>query len=317
MDWNTILISTGTLGGIGAAAAALLAGASRVLRVEEDPRIEQVTEALPGANCGGCGFPGCAGFAEAVVAGKADPTLCAPGGAAIAQTIGDILGITVEAKQRQVARLRCQGSKDRAVVRVTYEGMTSCKAVSLLVPLGTKQCAKACEGLGDCVAVCVFDAIRMGDDGLPVVDEQACTGCGKCVTECPKSVLILHPYDEKLSVGCGNQVAPKLVRKVCEVGCLHCRVCVRTCPYDALQWEGNLPKRIDGKCKMCGLCVEACKTQVLHFASGFEVDPQAKEQAKRLLAERKAAEAAKKAAQRTKPKETKDPASAPVGGEPS
>ncbi len=315
MDVNTILISTGALGGLGAAAAALLAGASRVLRVEEDPRVQQVTDALPGANCGGCGFPGCSGFAAAVVAGKAEPTLCAPGGAQIAQTVGDILGIVVEAKARQVARLRCHGGRERSFARASYIGMVSCKAVILLVPAGTKKCPQACEGLGDCVVACVFDAIRITDEMLPVIDEDKCTGCGKCVNDCPKAALMLHPYPERLSVGCGNQVAPKLVRKVCQVGCLHCKLCVRTCPYDALAWEGNLPHRVDGKCRMCGLCLDVCKTKVMHFAPGFEASPEVKEEARRLGAERKAAEAAKKAAQRGKAKSGPDNATAnPSGG---
>jgi len=304
VDPTTILIGSAALGGIGAVAAALLAGASRVFAVEEDPRVGQISEALPGANCGGCGHPGCSGFAAALVQGKADPTACAPGGSETARRIGEILGVAVAEKARQVARLRCNGGASRAFDRVRYSGLPSCKAVTLLVPGGSKKCPQACEGLGDCVEVCAFGAIAISAEKLPVIDEDKCTGCGKCVESCPKASLQMHPFNEKLSAACGNQVAPKLVRKVCEVGCLHCKLCVRTCPYEALTWENNLPKRVDGKCVMCGLCVDACRTKVMHMPPGFAPNPEVTEAAKKLQAERKAAAAAARAA----PK----PAAAPV-----
>ena len=310
MDLHTILISGAALGGIGAVSAALLAGAARVFAVEEDPRLGQLTDALPGANCGGCGYPGCAGFAAALAQGKADPTACAPGGAETARKIGQVLGVAVAEKARQVARLRCNGGATRAFDRVTYSGMTSCKAVGLLIPGGSKRCPQACEGLGDCVEVCAFGALSMSADKLPVIDEERCTGCGKCVEICPKVALQMHPFHEKLSVACGNQVAPKLVRKVCEVGCLHCKLCVRTCPYEALTWENNLPQRLDGKCLMCGLCVDACRTKVMHLPPGFEPRPEVKQEAKRLQAERKAAAAA--AAAQAKARAEPAPAGAPA-----
>lgn len=319
MDPTTILVSGAVLGGIGAVSAALLAGAAKAFAVEEDPRVGQLTDALPGANCGGCGYAGCAGFAAALAEGKADPTACAPGGAATAQKLGAILGVLVAEKARQVARLRCNGGAVRAFDRAAYTGMSSCKAVTLLIPGGSKKCPQACEGLGDCVAVCAFGAITLSAEKLPVIDEGKCTGCGKCVEICPKVALQLHPFNEKLSAACGNQIAPKLVRKVCEVGCLHCKLCVRTCPYEALVWENNLPKRVDGKCVMCGLCVDACRTKVMHLAPGIVPNPEVREAAKKLQAERKAAAAAAKPAAKpaeAKPIETKPAEASAAKAEP-
>jgi Na+-translocating ferredoxin:NAD+ oxidoreductase subunit B len=293
-----IIISTAALGAIGAVAAALLAVSSRVFRVEEDPRIAAIGDVLPGANCGGCGYPGCPGFATALVKGEADPSACAPAGADTIKAIGEILGVTVAEKVRLVARLHCQGAIGVCGESVVYAGLTSCEAVTLLTPRGTRACPQGCEGLGDCVTVCPFDAIRMGDKGLPLIDEEKCTGCGKCITACPKHLLHLEGYAQNLLVGCSTRLAAKLVMKSCTLGCIQCRACLRACPYDALAWEDGLPRRIDERCRSCGLCVEVCKPGSLVMV--VEPQPEVKEEATRLAAERKAAEAAKKAAAKVK-----------------
>ncbi len=300
MDLTTILVSAASLGGIGAGAAGLLAIASRFFRVEEDTKVVAITEALPGANCGGCGFAGCAGYAAAVAAGKAEPNACTPGGAETARKIGEILGVAVSTKERAVARLHCQGGIGIAAKRIEYLGYESCKSLTLLVPGGSKICPQGCEGLGDCVAACAFGAIKIGEKRLPVIDEEKCTGCGKCVAACPKRVLHMEAQSQKLVMGCSTKLAAKLVRKACTTGCLQCKACIRACPYDALIWDG-LPKRIDEKCKACGLCVEACKPQSLLLLR--EPDPAVKEEAKRLIAERKAAAKPAAPAAEAKPEE--------------
>lgn len=296
IDLNVIVVSSASLGAVGAAAAGLLAGASKFFAVEQDPRVEAIIAVLPGANCGGCGFPGCAGFAQALVENKAELLACNPGGNEVAQKIGEILGRTVDAKTRQVVRLRCQGADGVAAPRLDYSGVDSCRAVMLVSPGGSKACPRACEGLGDCVRVCSFDAIKIGPNGLPVIDEEKCTACGKCVGVCPKEVLVLDRYDSQLFLACHTDLSPKEARQACEAACGACKLCLRACPYDALTWDGRRPVRDDEKCVACGLCVDACKQGSLVLVRGLAPDPAVRAEAERLAAERKAAEAARKAA---------------------
>lgn len=298
MDPTIILISGAALGTVGGAAAAMLASASRLFHVQEDPRISQLTEILPGANCGGCGYPGCAGFAAGLVAGKADPLACAPGGAETARRIGEMLGLEVAVKERMVARLLCRGGEEICLRTFDYQGLTSCKAVSLMSQTGSKGCPRACDGLGDCVRVCAFGAMAMGPDNLPQIDEEKCTGCGLCVAACPKNVLTMEPHDRFVFRACHTNLAPRLMRSTCAVGCNSCKMCIRACPYDALEFDGRLPQYIDERCVNCGLCVDACKPGTLIYARGLAPDPVVRAEAERLAAERKEAEAAKKAAAR-------------------
>jgi Na+-translocating ferredoxin:NAD+ oxidoreductase subunit B len=296
MDASLVLISSAALGTMGAAAAAALGVASRVFKVEEDPRIGALLEILPGANCGGCGYPGCSGFAAALVAGKVDPTACAPGGNELARKAGELLGIEVEEKAKMVARLRCSGGAGVCSNKFVYHGYTSCKAVVLLQQSGQKTCPYGCEGLGDCVTACAFGAMVMGADNLPIIDEEKCTGCKKCVEVCPKDVLAMEPYDSPAMLACSTHLPAKQVRAACSAGCIGCRICVRACPYDALRMEGNLPVRDWERCHLCGLCMDACKPGSMVFARGFTPDPEVRAEAERLAEEKKAAEAARKAA---------------------
>jgi Na+-translocating ferredoxin:NAD+ oxidoreductase subunit B len=301
MDPTIIMVSGAALGVVGGAAAAILAGASRAFRVQEDPRVSELITILPGANCGGCGYPGCAGFAAALAAGTAAPEACAPGGPEVTREIGRILGVEVQVQERMVARLICRGSEEHCRSKFSYEGISSCKAVSLMNRAGSKSCPFACEGLGDCVRVCSFGAMVMGPDGLPLIDEEKCTGCGKCVTACSKNVLRMERFDRFVFLGCRTQVAPKFMKTSCTTGCLGCRQCVRVCPYDALDWDGRLPHYKDDKCVSCGLCADVCKPGTILLARGLAPDPAVRAEAERLVAERKAAEAARKAAAKAAP----------------
>lgn len=294
MDINAILIGSGALGSLGAVAAGVLAVASRAFRVDEDPRIGQVAEILPGANCGGCGFPGCSGFAKAIVEGRADPAGCAPGGNELAKAIAAILGVEVTERVRLIARVRCGGTPAACGSRFVYKGVSSCKGASLLSEGGIKNCPYGCDGLGDCVAACPFDAIHMGPDRLPIVDIEKCTGCNKCVVACPKQVIALEAHVGRAVLHCHTRLPAKDVRKTCTVGCIACKACVRACPYDALDWDQNLPVFDYAKCRSCGLCIDACKPGCIVALQ--PIDPAAREEGQRLAAERKAAEAAKKAA---------------------
>lgn len=257
MSDNIIFIGVLSLGGLGLFFGVLLTAISKKFHVEIDPKIKEIEDVLPGANCGGCGYPGCAGYAEAVVNEGVAPTLCAPGGESTAKKIAEILGITVKAKEKYIARLLCHGGSNRAKERYIYEGITDCRAVKLLN--SHKECAFGCFGFGNCAAVCPFDAITMSDEDLPEIDPEKCTACGACVTECPQNLLILFPEAKAVYVRCSNHEAGKFAMKACEVPCIACGMCVRNCPIDgAIEIKDNLAVQNTELCINCGLCATVC-----------------------------------------------------------
>ncbi|NLC50872.1 MAG: RnfABCDGE type electron transport complex subunit B, partial [Firmicutes bacterium] len=218
-----------TLGGLGLIFGGLLALAAQRFAVEEDPRVAQIEEALPGANCGACGYAGCANFAEAVAKGEAEPTGCIPGGKDTSQAICKILGKDAEGSEscRQVAEVGCIGDKETAKDRFQYDGVKDCRAAQMYNG-GFKGCPYGCLGLGTCAAVCPFEAIAMNEKGLPEIDEERCTGCGICVNQCPRGVLRLKDADRKGHVVlCNSKDKAKIVRSVCDVGCIACKACER------------------------------------------------------------------------------------------
>ncbi len=230
-------------------------------KVERDPKIDEVREALPGANCGGCGFPGCDGYAEAVATGRAAPTKCTAGGSSTAEALAKIMGLeaTVEDK---VAVLLCQGTKEKAVQKGDYIGIETCRAAKLSTG-SIKACTWGCQGFGDCVAVCKFDALAMGEDGLPHVNYDNCTGCGMCVEECPQKILTLVPRDRVGSIVlCSNRnVLKQNVLKTCKVGCIKCELCVKNCPEGAITMVNGIPVTDYAKCTSCGICAQKCPTK--------------------------------------------------------
>ena len=175
--------------GLGFVAAVGLGVASRIFYVEEDPRVAEVEAALPGANCGGCGFPGCAAAAEAIVAGQAPPNVCVAGGPDVGASVARVMGMAVEVKEPELARQTCSGGF-RADERYRYNGMMDCRAAHLLFG-GQKKCKVGCLGFGSCVRACRFGAIEMGNHGLPVFKPEKCVGCGACVKTCPKGIIYL------------------------------------------------------------------------------------------------------------------------------
>ncbi len=224
---------------LGTALAGLLAVANRRLYVFEDPRIDQVDDLLPHANCGACGTPGCRQFAEALVRGETDPGKCTVNGADQNQYIADFLGVEVGQHEKQVARLACAGGAHVARTRAKYEGMKSCRAANL-VSGGGKGCSWACLGLGDCADVCDFDAITMDRHGLPRVDASKCTACGDCVDICPKDLFSLEPVSHRLWVSCKNQQSGDEEALACEVGCTACGRCVMDAPGGLITIRNNL-----------------------------------------------------------------------------
>lgn len=218
--------------------------AYRKLKVEEDPRIEKVSEALPQANCGACGYSGCRAFAEAVSKGKASPDCCSVGGGEVIAQITEILGLKPTEFIKRVSRVHCRGTWEAARSRGVYRGISTCYAAHLIG--GNKQCSYGCLGLGDCVRACPFDAMDMSEDGLPVVIEEKCTACGICVDVCPRNICELHPIEQNIIVFCRSEDRGAVARKVCKNACIACGICVRACP-EAIIMENNLAVIVDYK----------------------------------------------------------------------
>lgn len=247
---------------MGLLAGILLTAASAFFAVETDPRQEQITEALPGANCGGCGFAGCADYAEAVVKGTAEPNLCRPGGAEAAQKIGEILGKAVDISEPMVMTVHCSGDCKSAKALFDYAGMASCAAAKAFYG-GNGQCSFGCLGLGDCARVCDENGICI-QDGLARVISDRCIACGKCAAVCPNGLLSLRPKSNPVTVACSSGDNGKATKLACDKGCIGCKLCEKKCPEGAITVQ-NFHASIDySKCTGCGTCAQGCPVKVIH-----------------------------------------------------
>ena len=260
MDVMNIVYAILVLGVLGALFGLVLAVASKVFEVKKDPREEAILSHLAGANCGGCGFPGCDGLAAAIVEGRAPVNGCPVGGAAAAEKVAKVLGVEVAAGDRQVAHVYCNGGCN-AVDKAVYEGLQDCNA-AMRVAGGPKACAFGCMGLGSCVKACAFDAIHIVD-GVAKVDIDKCVACGKCVSSCPNHLIELVPYKAEHLVQCSSHDKGKDVKSVCESGCIGCTLCTKQCEFDAIHMEDNLAVIDYEKCTNCGKCAEKCPVKVI------------------------------------------------------
>ena len=263
-----ILISLLVLCLTGLAAALLLYLIAQKFRVEEDPRIDQLQEVLPGANCGGCGFAGCRALAEACVkADTLDGLLCPVGGAPTMEKVGAILGLAAVAADPKVAVVRCNGTCEARPRTSEYNGVRSCRIQHNLY-VGETACPFGCLGCGDCVAACQFGALSMDPQtGLPVVDEEKCTACGKCVKACPRNIIELRkkgPKGRRMVVLCVNKDKGAIARKACLSACIGCGKCQKECNFEAITVDSNLAYIDPEKCRLCRKCEAACPTGAIH-----------------------------------------------------
>lgn len=270
---NYLIMAVCVLGLIALIASVVLYICSKRFAVVEDGRVSMVIALLPQANCGGCGHPGCAGFADALVKaadkGNIEGMICPVGGAEMMGDIANVLGISSEDIEQRVAVVRCAGSCEHRTNIASYDGLRSCAAMNIC-GTGELTCGYGCLGCGDCVNVCSFGAISINKKtGIAEVDWDKCTGCGACTKTCPRHIIELcvrKPDGGLAYVACMNKDRGPLVIKTCGVSCIACGRCKKECPENAITIENNLA-HIDGsKCKLCGTCLTACVRHSIHIS---------------------------------------------------
>ena len=267
---NFILIAVIVLGGIALVSAVVLYVCSKKFAVHEDPRLAQVSALLPGANCGGCGYPGCSGMAAALVkgadAGSLDGLYCPVGGASVMGQVADLLGMAVANTEAKVAVVRCNGTCELRPRIAGYDGLRTCTAMHSC-GAGETACGYGCLGCGDCVKACAFGAISINPEtGLPEVDEDKCTGCGACAKACPRHIIELRKKGVKgrrVYVRCVNKDKGAAAMKACKAACIGCGKCEKECQFGAITIENNVSYIDADKCRLCRKCVEACPTHAI------------------------------------------------------
>lgn len=257
-----ILISALIFAALGAVIGILLAVASKAFAVPVNEKAEQIAELLPGANCGGCGYSGCAALAEAIAEGKAKPSACAVGGDETAIEIAKVMGVDAESTVRFRAHVACGGTCDKVKQKFEYEGISDCRA-AIQLGGGSKTCPNGCLGLGSCVEKCPFGAIEV-INGVAFVHKNKCRACGVCVASCPKKIITLVPYDSNFSVACSSVEKGATKRTYCENSCIGCKICEKSCPNGAITVNNFLASIDYSKCTGCGICAKKCPRKCIH-----------------------------------------------------
>ena len=257
MGMMNIVIALLVLGILGLVFGLVLAVASKIFEVKTDPRFPEIMDCLPGANCGGCGYAGCSAAANAIIAGKASVSCCPVGGAEAAEKIAAIMGVEAVAGEREIAHVICNGG-NAAKKKFEYIGVQDCLGATKVGGNGPLECAHGCLGLGSCVKACGFDAIKIGENGIPVVDPDKCTDCMQCAEACPRHLIVSVPVSKKVFVECANKQKGAAATKVCAHACIGCGLCVKECKFDAIHVVDNVAVVDYAKCKNCKMCTKVC-----------------------------------------------------------
>jgi Na+-translocating ferredoxin:NAD+ oxidoreductase RNF subunit RnfB len=264
---STVLITVISLSILALIAAVILYFVAQKFKVFEDPRIDQIQEILPAANCGGCGFAGCRNFAEALVKAETfDGLSCPVGGASVMGNAASILGKVAPVTDPLVATLLCNGSVESRPRTSIYDGVPDCR-ISHNLYIGETDCSFGCLGNGDCVRACTFDAMYMNQaTGLPVIIDDKCVSCGACVKACPRHLIELRKKakkDRKIYVACSNCDKGGPARRACKVACIACNKCLKVCEFNAITIENSLAYIDATKCSFCRKCVTDCPTNAI------------------------------------------------------
>lgn len=266
------LIPLAIFAALGILAGVLLTVASKVFAVEVDERVDAIAEALPQANCGACGFSGCADYADAIVNKGAECNLCRPGGEAAAKKIAEIMGVEVTVTEPQVAFVRCSGDCSHTPHKYDFDGIQSCAACNRFYD-GSKLCTSGCLGYGDCIKVCSQGAISIVD-GIAVIDKSKCMGCGLCAKACPNGLIAVRRISQAVDICCSSRDVGRVTRSVCPNGCIGCKLCEKNCPSGAVTVQNNHAVIDYEKCTNCGKCAEVCRVHAIRSIMGEKVEVQ-------------------------------------------
>ncbi len=267
MNILLVIVPFAALGLLGFLYAAFLGFSNRAFAVHIDPKLEKVLGCLPNSNCGACGFPGCLGLAEAIVAGNAEANGCVAGGNAVAQAVAEVLGVSLTPKTELIAFVACRAGRRTAKLNFDYQGVMNCQSAAVLFG-GDKACRWGCIGLGSCVRVCPFDAIHVTEEGVALVDREKCTSCAKCVAACPRKLIDLVPKTQDILVACKNLDRGRKAKDTCSIACTACKICEKNCPHDAIHVVNNIAVIDYAKCNNCGICAEKCPQATIKSMSG-------------------------------------------------
>lgn len=262
MSITGIITAAAVVGIVGIFVGLFLGVAGIKFKVEVDEKEEAVLAALPGNNCGGCGYAGCSGLAAAIAKGEAPVNACPVGGEAVGARVAAIMGVEAEKTERKVAFVHCRGDCDKAAVDYDYSGVEDCRMLSFVPNGGPKSCNSGCLGFGTCTQICPFDAIHVVN-GVAVVDREKCKACGKCIEVCPKHLISLIPYAAKEAAACSSTDRGPVTVKACQAGCIGCGICVKNCPNEAVTVENFHAVINHEKCTGCGVCAEKCPKKVI------------------------------------------------------
>lgn len=263
MSYQGIIISVSVVAGCGLLISLFLSFFAKRFAVPVNKQEEEVLAALPGNNCGGCGFPGCSGLAAAIVKGEAPVSGCPVGGKSVADTVAAIMGVDAGTFVKKVAFVKCNGTCDVAGENYEYSGPKDCRSAAMAPGRGSKACNYGCLGFGSCQKVCDNDAIHILD-GIAVIDPEKCGSCGKCVSACPMGLIEIVPYDANVRVACSSKDKGNITMKACKAGCVGCGICVKNCEAGAITVTDNVAHIDYDKCTRCGVCAEKCPKKIIN-----------------------------------------------------